>query len=134
MSLSPRVWQRIAENRINAAIGQGEFDDLPGFGKPLDLSGPDDGEFRWLRAKARRESLSLLPPALELARFVESALQQIQVLREEAEVIARISRLNQTIRTANRHILWGPPSSTGPVDLPVFLGNWRKIRHRDPAS
>jgi hypothetical protein len=32
-------FERIAENRIREAMQAGEFDDLPGAGKPLDLDG-----------------------------------------------------------------------------------------------
>jgi hypothetical protein len=32
-------WERIAENRIREAMQQGEFDNLPGAGKPIDLEG-----------------------------------------------------------------------------------------------
>jgi hypothetical protein len=30
-------WERIAENKIREALQQGEFDNLPGAGKPVDL-------------------------------------------------------------------------------------------------
>jgi hypothetical protein len=32
------AWRLIAENRIEEAIANGEFDDLPGKGQPLDLT------------------------------------------------------------------------------------------------
>jgi hypothetical protein len=32
-------WERIAENRIREAMQQGEFDNLPGAAKPIDLDG-----------------------------------------------------------------------------------------------
>jgi hypothetical protein len=31
-------WEKLAQNRIEEAIAQGEFDDLPGRGQPLDLA------------------------------------------------------------------------------------------------
>jgi len=31
------AWERIAENKIREAIQDGEFDNLPGSGKPIDL-------------------------------------------------------------------------------------------------
>jgi hypothetical protein len=33
------AWERIAEQRIREAMQQGEFDDLPGAGKLIDLDG-----------------------------------------------------------------------------------------------
>jgi hypothetical protein len=32
-------WERIAENRIREAMQDGQFDNLPGAGKPIDLEG-----------------------------------------------------------------------------------------------
>lgn len=32
------IWARIANNKIDEAIKEGKFDNLPGQGKPLDLS------------------------------------------------------------------------------------------------
>ena len=32
------IWTRIANNKIDEAIKEGKFDNLPGQGKPLDLS------------------------------------------------------------------------------------------------
>jgi hypothetical protein len=32
------AWERIAENRIREAILEGEFENLPGAGKPIDLT------------------------------------------------------------------------------------------------
>ena len=41
-------WQKLAENRIDEAIALGEFDDLPGRGRPLDLT-----EYRLQPARAK---------------------------------------------------------------------------------
>ena len=58
------AWERIAENRIREAMQQGEFDNLPGAGKPIDL----DGYFKLRRALAgRRAELAML---LERSRRV----------------------------------------------------------------
>ncbi len=130
MTVSPRVWRLIAENRIGEAIREGQFDQLPGFGKPLDPS-PDTSEHGWLKAKARRESLSLLPPALELARNVQSQLARIGSETEPAEVTRQLHALNRHIDTANRNISWGPPSTTMPVDPYEFLRR-RQARPRAP--
>ncbi len=128
MNVSPDVWRLIAENRIKEAIRQGEFAELPGYGQPLDLESADTSEHWWLKAKARRESLGVLPPALELARHVEKRLRVISGLNERADVICQIQKLNEFIDAANRKIMWGPPSTTVSVDLEKFLGQWNTGR------
>ena len=57
--LSDRAIQIIADNKIRAAIEVGEFDNLPGFGKPIDsIDEPYDPHW-WIRSKLRREELRL---------------------------------------------------------------------------
>src|SRR5215207_7741046 len=54
-------WESPVEKAIREAQERGEFDDLPGAGKPLpDLGDPDDPLW-WLRRKAEREQLDLSP-------------------------------------------------------------------------
>jgi hypothetical protein len=55
------------ENSIQQAIRRGEFDNLPGAGRPLqDLGGAPDPDW-WIRRKIEREQLTGLgPPALTL--------------------------------------------------------------------
>ena len=64
-------WESPVERAIREAQERGEFDDLPGAGKPLpDLGDPDDPLW-WLRRKAEREQLDLslaLPTALQLRK------------------------------------------------------------------
>lgn len=57
---SRRAVQRIAENRINQAIEEGRFDDLPGLGKPIpDIDEPYDPMW-WAKQWIRREKLGKL--------------------------------------------------------------------------
>ena len=53
--LSDRAIQIIADNKIRAAIEAGEFDNLPGFGRPIaSIDEPYDPNW-WIRSKLRRE-------------------------------------------------------------------------------
>jgi len=53
-----RAIQRIAGDRIESAMEQGEFDNLPGKGEPLpDLDEPYDANW-WVRKWRRRQTLS----------------------------------------------------------------------------
>jgi Domain of unknown function (DUF1992) len=48
--------QIIADDKIRAAISRGEFDRLPGLGRPLWFDDADDPNW-WLRRKLREEGL-----------------------------------------------------------------------------
>ena len=125
MSLSPKVWKLIAESRIEQSIREGGFDNLPGFGQPLDFDSMDMSEHWWLKQKANQENLSVLPPALELKRDVQQACQRIMQLDSEQTVRNALNKLNEHIRAANMRILWGPPSQVLPVDVDDFLSLWK---------
>jgi hypothetical protein len=52
------AWEHVVERLIQEAQARGEFDDLPGAGKPIpDLDEPWD-EFTWLRKWMAREDLN----------------------------------------------------------------------------
>jgi len=56
--MSRRAVQVVAENRIREAIEEGQFDDLPGLGKPIaDIDEPYDPDW-WIKKWIRREGMS----------------------------------------------------------------------------
>ncbi|MDT7727587.1 MAG: hypothetical protein QOI21_4163 [Actinomycetota bacterium] len=60
--------------QIREAVDRGDFDNLPGAGKPLPgISGPREEQW-WLKGYLRREGLSaeaLLPPQLQLRKEIQ---------------------------------------------------------------
>ncbi|MEA2694022.1 MAG: hypothetical protein QOJ16_3409 [Acidobacteriota bacterium] len=56
--LTRHTVQRVAENRIREAMENGEFDNLPGLGKPIpDIDEPYDPMW-WVKQWFRREKLA----------------------------------------------------------------------------
>lgn len=47
------AWQLVAENRIRAAQNEGEFRDLPGFGRPLEEFMDIEDPNGWIRRTVR---------------------------------------------------------------------------------
>lgn len=56
--VSDRALQIVAENKIRAAIEAGDFDNLPGLGKPAAICDEPYDPFWWIRRKLRRENLT----------------------------------------------------------------------------
>jgi hypothetical protein len=52
--------QIIADDKIRSAIERGEFDRLPGLGRPLHFDATDDPDW-WIRRKLREEDLTKSP-------------------------------------------------------------------------
>ena len=115
------------DRQIREAQERGEFDDLPGKGKPIaDIDQPYD-EMWWVKQMLRRENLSVTPPSLALRREVDDLDGRLAKVRHEAEARAAVEELNDRIRRANRIPVDGPPSRLMPVDVDAALDRWRKL-------
>ena len=102
------------------------FDDLPGLGKPIaDIDEPHD-ETTWLKKKLKRERLNVLPPALETRLDVERTLEAVFQCGTERQARELLEQLNVRIREANFAAVWGPPSTTMPLDIESTLQQWRE--------
>lgn len=53
-----RAWSRVAENRIRSSQEEGEFDNLPGFGRPLEEIMDINDPHGWIRRTVRDASKS----------------------------------------------------------------------------
>jgi hypothetical protein len=127
-----RSWDSFIEERIQEAYAAGEFENLPGFGKPIPgIDQPHDEDW-WLKEKLKRENLSALPPGLAIRVEVHKTLQRIWMLSTEASVRAAVEELNAKIRKANYGALWGPPSTTMPLETDEVVARWRERRKRNP--
>jgi hypothetical protein len=118
----------LAEQRIRAEQAAGEFDNLPGFGKPLPgLDEPHD-ELWWVKDKLKREQLSLLPPALAIRLDVQQTLERIASLDSEPEVREQVAALNERIRKASFAVTWGPSVDVVPLEIDDVASQWRAAR------
>lgn len=101
MSLSLAFIEHIAEERIRAAQENGEFDDLPGRGKPLDLDDdahvPPELRMAWRVLK----NAGCLPPELQAEREIRTTLELLSGLTDEAERYRQMQRLNLMITRLN---------------------------------
>ncbi len=84
----------IAERRILEAMERGEFDGLPGKGKPLDLSDePSVPDELRLAYKVMRNA-GYLPPELELHKEIVRVKDLVGAIENEGERRDRIKELN----------------------------------------
>jgi hypothetical protein len=116
------------ERQIREAMERGEFDNLPGAGKPIpDLDKPHD-ELWWVKQKLRREQLSYLPPTLAVRKEAEDALAAVSQARSEREVRRIVVAINAKIVKVNRNAASGPPLNLMPFDVERVVCRWRE-RH-----
>ena len=116
------------ERKLREAVERGEFDNLPGAGKPIaDLDKPHD-ESWWIKQKLRREQLAYLPPTLALRKEAEDALLAASRARSEEEVRRIVADINGKIRDGNRKAASGPPLDLAPFDVERVVRGWRERR------
>jgi hypothetical protein len=122
------AWETWVEERIRESMDRGEFDDLPGAGKPLpDIDQPHD-EAWWIKAKLRREKVSLLPPALAVRRELEDALERIAKADTESAVRQIVAAINERIAQVNSQTTSGLPTSVMPLNVDRVIQDWRNRR------
>ena len=116
------------DRQIREAAERGEFDALPGAGKPIpDLHKPHDENW-WIKQKLRSENLSYLPPTLALRKEVADALEAASNARSEEEIRTILEPVNERIRDAIRAPLPGPPLNLTPVNVEAVIAAWRAGR------
>jgi Domain of unknown function (DUF1992) len=114
------------ERQIREATARGEFDNLPGAGKPIeDLDQPHD-ELWWVKGKLRREHFSYLPPTMALRKAAEDALAAAERAGSEDEVRRIVADINARILEGNRKAASGPPLNLMPFDVERVVNRWRE--------
>ncbi|MEM7456598.1 MAG: DUF1992 domain-containing protein [Planctomycetota bacterium] len=58
LPIDSRTLQRIGEMKIEQAIKNGQFRNLPGFGKPFEFDELNYDPNWWIKAKLKRENLA----------------------------------------------------------------------------
>jgi hypothetical protein len=117
------------ETAIQQAIRRGEFDDLPGAGRPIPGLGAHHDPDWWIRRKIQSEKLTGLgPPALTLR--VESAELEATLDRmsREDDVRDALTDFNRRVIEARRQLLGGPPVVTPTRDVESEVTAWRARR------
>ncbi|HVV07881.1 DUF1992 domain-containing protein [Amycolatopsis sp.] len=121
------------DEQIRRAQERGEFENLPGAGKPLPGLRERDENW-WIKQKLDREGLSadaLLPESLRLRKQISQLPETVHALRTEHSVRAAVAELNTQI------VAWlrapsGPNIPVAPVDVEKVVAQWRATRPPEP--
>lgn len=126
--VSFRWW---VDRQIGEARDRGEFDDLPGTGRPLPKPTGNDAATDWVLRQVRaggHDTKALLPPALALKREVQDLPDRLAVERAEGQVREVVEELNERIRQAYLNHHSGPPLTVALVDVEEAVEDWRRSR------
>jgi hypothetical protein len=117
-------WESVVDRQIREAQERGDFDNLPGTGRPIaDLDQPYDENW-WVKGLLRRENESGPGPLLALRKEIEGLRERVFRLKLESSVREIVTDLNRRIRgvAAAEH------AELETVDLDTVLAAWREHR------
>jgi hypothetical protein len=123
-----RGWEDRVERLIREAQERGEFDRLPGAGKPIPgLDRPHD-PYWWVKQLLAREGVDLSPETLQVRKRVEDLLARLRRAADEAEVRRLVAAINAEIAEANARAASGPATDLAPLDPEGAVQRWRALR------
>ena len=95
------IFDKIADQKIREAMEQGEFDDLPGKGKPLNLEDdshlPEDLRLAYKILK----NAECLPPELELRKEIHNLESLLGGIQDTQEKYRQMKKLNFLVMKLN---------------------------------
>lgn len=119
------------ERQIREAMERGDFDNLPGAGRPLNLGRPGH-ERPWAERRMEGEDLAgVLPGPLGVRRQKQDIQETLADVSDEETARAIIVHLNEQIVRANVMPWRGPTIITGRLDVEATLEEWRRRRTGD---
>jgi hypothetical protein len=124
-----REQHRWVDLQVQKAIERGEFDNLPGKGKPLPPL--DNDPNWWLKKLIERERITgVLPEALQLRK--DDAELDALLDRQGSETVVRelLETFNTRVVNARRQLQGGPPVITPTRDVEAEVAAWRARRRQ----
>lgn len=112
-------WERVIDRKIREAMEAGDFDNLPGTGKPLEIDFDPAEDPSWWMARRMLKSAGFSHPAIESKRAIEQDIAKGRATVTPAEADRWCEAMNRRIRDHN--LTWPQAAMhirpVGPADL-----------------
>jgi hypothetical protein len=122
------------ELQLRRAMERGDFDNLPGYGKPIEGLGTEHDPDWWLKKLIEREHVSVLPPSLQIRKDDAELDGVLDKLPTESDVRREVEDFNERVRRARIQPLGGPPMITPERDVEAEVAAWRTRRDERRAA
>ena len=117
------------EQQLRIAHQRGDFDNLPGLGKPIEDLGSEHDPDWWIKKLVEREHITgVLPPALSIRKDDAELDARLDAISAEAEVRREVEEFNARVLKARIQPVGGPPMITQPRDVETEVDAWRQRR------
>ena len=120
--------------QVRQAMERGDFDDLPGAGKPIPDLGQEHDPDWWIKKMVERENIAVLPPSLQLRKEDRELDDRLDKVVSESEVREVVEDFNERVIAARYGAPAGPPLITMPRDVEATVEAWRERRNARRAS
>jgi hypothetical protein len=129
VSVTVQRYESWVDRQVREAIERGEFDNLPGAGKPIPgLNGREDENW-WIKSKLEHEDIrGVLPASLAFRKEVEELPTTLAAEGDERAVREIVGNLNQRIRESRLRRDEGPMIIVHTVDVEAAVAAWRARR------
>ena len=114
--------------QVRQAMERGEFDDLPGQGKPIEDLGVEHDPDWWVKKLVEREKIALLPPAIALRKEDAELDAELDRMATEEDVRRTLADFNARVVAARRQLQGGPPVVTSTREVEDEVNLWRQRR------
>lgn len=114
--------------QVKEAMERGDFDDLPGAGKPIEGLGAEHDPDWWLKKMVEREKIAVLPPAIALRKENLELDALLDKQAGEKQVRAVLEDFNRRVVNARRQLEGGPPVVTPTRDIEAEVAAWQERR------
>jgi hypothetical protein len=122
-------YESLVDRQIREAQERGEFDNLPGAGRPLRGIGDEYDENWWIKDLVRRENITgVVPASLALRKEAEDLMETVATKKTESSVRKLVTDLNERILRARRGLIDGPPVVLPTFDVDDVVRAWRDGR------
>lgn len=128
--------RRLAERRIEEAMREGKFDNLPGAGQPIELEPlPADENARamWWALKILRQN-NVIPEEVKWRKAVDQLKARLATARDEAAVRSLVAQINGVVRQLNNLGTNAINLGVAPVSLHDALSAFRDRRYPRDAQ
>lgn len=122
------AFRRLADRRIDDAIEEGKFDNLPGMGRPLELEPmPTDENARltwWAIRLLRRNDVT--PHEVQWLKRIDQLREKLPLAREESTVRVLVRQINELVYKVNTLGTNAISAGVVRVDEEAEVARWRE--------
>src|SRR2546429_3779410 len=128
----PAALRRLADRRIEDAMREGKFDNLPGAGQPLeleDMPAEENARLMWWAIRLLKQN-DFIPEEIRWHKALDRLREMLNSLIDEKQLPALVDQMNQIVHKINTLGTNALKASVAPVDLETERTRFREARCR----